>query len=71
MSVDVGSSLLCSCVLTECVACDRYLQILTLPALQEKLPDHIRQRALYARPNLENFYEKKQGSVPDWVLSIE
>ncbi|MCJ1305408.1 hypothetical protein MMC08_008222 [Hypocenomyce scalaris] len=50
---------------------DRYLKLLTLPALQNKLPEHIRQRALYSKPSLENYYEKKLGLVPDWVLSIE
>ena len=63
--------LLCNRVLIEWLAGDRYLKLLTLPALQNKLPEHIRQRALYSKPSLENYYEKKLGVIPDWVLSIE
>lgn len=71
MSVVISRIPLQSGMLTKSSASDRYLQLLTLPELQEKLPEHIRQRALYSRPNLENYYEKKQGWVPDWVTSIE
>ena len=48
------------------VANERYLKILNAPALQNKLPSHIRKRALYDK----TFLLDQEGPL-EWITSIE
>lgn len=52
--------------LTCCQAHDRYLTILNAPLLQNKLPEHIRDRALYYKPIM-----MADLGPQDYILSIE
>ena len=47
-------------------ATERYLNILNTPLLQNKLPEHIRDRALYFKPTL-----LEQRGALEWISSIE
>lgn len=52
--------------LTTVAAEERYLNILNAPLLQNKLPEHIRERALYFKPTLL----EEKGAL-EWITSIE
>ena len=61
------SHLLCHCCwLTTLAAAERYLNLLNTPLLQNKLPEHIRERALYFKPTLL----EERGAL-EWISSIE
>ncbi len=63
----MGSHLLCHCCsLITLAAAERYLNILNTPLLQNKLPEHIRERALYFKPTLL----EERGAL-EWISSIE
>ena len=47
-------------------ATERYLNILNTPLLQNKLPEHIRDRALYFKPTL-----LEQRGALEWISSID
>ncbi|KAL9119815.1 MAG: hypothetical protein Q9187_003629 [Circinaria calcarea] len=49
----------------------RYMRVLNTPLLQNKLPEHIRQRTLYYKPYMEMTYTEVGKEVPDWVSSLE
>ena len=63
MSIVICSTSLQCSMLTQSSVSDHYLQLLSLPELQKKLPEHIRQRALYFWLNLENYYEKVSSTL--------
>lgn len=54
------------CSLIIFAAAERYLNILNTPLLQNKLPEHIRDRALYFKPTL-----LEQRGALEWISSIE
>ena len=54
------------CSLTNFTATERYLEILNTDLLQNKLPEHIRERALYFKP----FLLEQRGAL-EWISSIE
>ena len=54
------------CSLTTLAAEERYSNILNTPLLQNKLPQHIRERALYFKPTLL----EERGAL-EWISSIE
>ena len=54
------------CSLIILAAAERYLNILNTPLLQNKLPEHIRERALYFKPTL-----LEERGVLEWISSIE
>ena len=57
----------CHCyLLITLVAEERYLKILNNPLLQDKLPKHIQERALYIKP----FLLDEKGAL-EWISSIE
>ena len=63
----IQSHLLCQCCsLIRFAAAERYLNILNTPLLQNKLPEHIRDRALYFKPTL-----LEQRGTLEWISSIE
>ena len=63
----IQSHLLCQyCSLIRFAAAERYLNILNTPLLQNKLPEHIRDRALYFKPTL-----LEQRGTLEWISSIE
>ena len=63
----IRSHLLCHCCsLMTLAAAERYLNILNTPLLQNKLPEHIRERALYFKPALL----EERGAL-EWISSIE
>lgn len=51
--------------LIQCLADERYLRILNAPSLQNKLPEHIRERALYYKAAM-----LAQEGPRSWVMSI-
>ena len=62
-----GKSTSCHCYsLITLAAAERYLNILNTPLLQNKLPEHIRERALYFKPTLL----EERGTL-EWISSIE
>lgn len=66
-STFTGSHPLCQrSSLITLVANERYLKILNAPALQNKLPQHIRKRALYDK----TFLLDQEGPL-EWITSIE
>lgn len=66
-SMFTRSHQLCNCCsLTTLAAEERYLNILNAPLLQNKLPEHIRERALYFKPTLL----EERGAL-EWISSIE
>ena len=63
----IQSHLLCQCCsLIIFAAAERYLNILNTPLLQNKLPEHIRDRALYFKPTLL----EERGAL-EWISSID
>ena len=63
----IQSHLLCQCFsLIIFAAAERYLNILNTPLLQNKLPEHIRDRALYFKPTL-----LEQRGALEWISSID
>ena len=63
----IQSHLLCQCCsLIIFAAAERYLNILNTPLLQNKLPGHIRDRALYFKPTLL----EERGAL-EWISSID
>ena len=58
------------CSLTILAATERYTNILHTPVLQNKLFEHIRERALYCKPFLLEEYAGREGGVPEWITSI-
>ena len=46
------------------------MNLLNTPLLQNKLPEHIRQRTLYYKPYMEMAYTEVGKEVPDWVSSL-
>ena len=63
----IQSHLLSQCVsLIIFAAAERYLNILNTPLLQNKLPEHIRDRALYFKPTL-----LEQRGALEWISSID
>ena len=63
----IQSHMLCQyCSLIDFAGAERYLNILNTPLLQNKLPEHIRDRALYFKPTLL----EERGAL-EWISSIE
>ena len=58
-------------VLTPTIADERYLAILSTPLLQNKLPEHIRERALLHKPALEKVMLEHFDGLPPFITSIE
>ncbi|KAL9608882.1 MAG: hypothetical protein Q9167_006302 [Letrouitia subvulpina] len=51
---------------------ERYLAILNVVLLQNKLPEHIRERALFYKAAMVRQYEEMSAQViPEWITSIE
>ena len=48
----------------------RYISALNTPRLQNKLPEHIEQRAMYLKPFMETSFMGDNMPVPDWVSSL-
>ncbi|KAL8951530.1 MAG: hypothetical protein Q9222_002501 [Ikaeria aurantiellina] len=49
---------------------DRILRLLNTPALQNKLPEHLRIRSLYYKPVFEEAFLENGQPVPDWLSSF-
>ena len=64
--IDIRHQLSHRCSLTTLAAEERYSNILNTPLLQNKLPQHIRERALYFKPTLL----EERGAL-EWISSIE
>ncbi|MCJ1377472.1 hypothetical protein MMC17_000567 [Xylographa soralifera] len=48
----------------------RYLIALNTPLLQNKLPEHIKRRALMLKPAIESNFGQNGLSIPEWVSSL-
>ena len=48
----------------------RYLIVLNSPLLQNKLPEHIKSRALMLKPAMESDFRQSGLCIPQWVNSI-
>ena len=58
-------------ILIYCPVEQRYINLLNTPLLQNKLPEHIRQRTLYYKPYMEMAYTEVGKEVPDWISSLQ
>ena len=58
-------------ILIKSTAKERYDKILHTPTLQNKLLEHIQERALHFKPALIQMTLEEFGKVPPWINSIE